>query len=65
MWVSVIAAPGVLCMPPGLWPHGYLSSCGSQWVPKYNVEEDLSADMIAGITVGCMLIPQGICVVHV
>jgi len=29
------------------------------WVPKYNVGEYLKGDVIAGLTVGFMLIPQG------
>jgi hypothetical protein len=29
------------------------------WLPKYNIREDLAPDAIAGITVGIMHIPQG------
>jgi len=33
--------------------------CVVQWLPKYKWSVDFSKDLIAGITVGCMLIPQG------
>eukprot|EP00897_Mesotaenium_endlicherianum_P001470 jgi/Mesen1/1350/ME000013S00843 len=29
-----------------------------QWISEYNVKEDLRADLVAGVTVGCMLVPQ-------
>eukprot|EP00762_Andalucia_godoyi_P008132 ANDGO_02180.mRNA.1 Sulfate transporter 4.1 len=28
------------------------------WLPKYNWRKDLTADCLAGLTVGCMLVPQ-------
>lgn len=31
-----------------------------EWLPKYNVKENLRADIIGGLTVGIVLIPQGI-----
>ncbi|WP_206208132.1 SulP family inorganic anion transporter [Wenyingzhuangia fucanilytica] len=31
-----------------------------EWLPKYNVKENLKADVIGGLTVGIVLIPQGI-----
>lgn len=30
-----------------------------RWLPKYNVKEDLLADITGGVTVGVMHIPQG------
>ncbi|KAJ3101434.1 Solute carrier 26 [Phlyctochytrium planicorne] len=30
------------------------------WLPSYNLKENLQADVIAGITVACLLIPQGL-----
>ncbi|KAJ3112338.1 Solute carrier 26 [Phlyctochytrium bullatum] len=30
------------------------------WLPHYNIRENLQADIIAGITVACLLIPQGL-----
>ena len=32
-----------------------------KWLPKYSVKKDLLADIIAGITVAVMHIPQGMC----
>ncbi|GAM25517.1 hypothetical protein SAMD00019534_086920 [Acytostelium subglobosum LB1] len=29
------------------------------WLPKYSIKEDLRGDIVAGLTVGVMLIPQG------
>ncbi|MGY6648555.1 SulP family inorganic anion transporter [Wenyingzhuangia sp. IMCC45574] len=31
-----------------------------EWLPKYNVKQNLKADIVGGITVGVVLIPQGI-----
>lgn len=31
-----------------------------EWLPKYNVKNNLKADVIGGLTVGIVLIPQGI-----
>ena len=30
-----------------------------RWLPKYNVKNDLTADITGGVTVGIMHIPQG------
>ncbi|TKR76838.1 hypothetical protein L596_017917 [Steinernema carpocapsae] len=30
-----------------------------QWLPRYNVKEDFSGDLIGGLTVGIMHVPQG------
>ncbi|KAJ3213466.1 Solute carrier 26 [Dinochytrium kinnereticum] len=30
------------------------------WLPQYNIVENLQSDIIAGITVACLLIPQGL-----
>ena len=31
-----------------------------QWLPKYSIRKDLVADLIAGITIAIMVIPQGL-----
>jgi len=30
-----------------------------EWLPKYDYKETLKSDLVAGVTVGAMLIPQG------
>jgi hypothetical protein len=50
---------GVTCAH-GEWKEVILSHVPMlRWLPKYSVKKDLIADIIAGITVAVMHIPQG------